>query len=69
MENQKRMLVEAVQKAGSSALLVNLVANRIKQLERGGAPLIDSPEGLTVTEIALREFNEGKIGFRMRQVV
>ncbi len=66
VEEQKRILAEAVLKTGSAPLLVNIVANRIKQLDRGGVPLCDAPQGLNTAEIALREFNEGKIGYRSR---
>ncbi len=66
MEDEKQMFIEGVRKAGSSPLLVNILANRIKQLDRGAAPLLDSHQGLSGADIALREFIEGKIGFRSR---
>ena len=66
MEENRKMLIEGVRKAGSSPLLVNIVAKRIKQLDRGAVPLIDNIHGLNVSDIALREFVEGKIGYRPR---
>jgi hypothetical protein len=67
VEEKRKMLIEGVRKAGgSSPLLVNIVANRIKQLDRGAAPLIENIQGLNVSDIALREFVEGKIGYRPR---
>lgn len=66
MEENRRMLIEGVRMAGSSPMLVNIVANRIKQLDRGATPLLDSVQGLSVADIALREFVEGKIGYRPR---
>ncbi len=66
MEEQKRILADAVLKAGSAPLLVNIVSNRIRQLDRGGVPLCDAPQGLSAPGIALREFIEGKIGYRSR---
>ena len=42
-------------------LLVNLVSRRVKQLRRGGRPLIESLEKLSPEDMALREIFEGKI--------
>ncbi len=42
-------------------LLVNLVSRRVKQLRRGGRPLIESLEKLSLEDMALREIFEGKI--------
>lgn len=66
MEEKRRLLADAVRKAGSGPLLVNIVANRVKQLDRGAPPLCEKPQGLGTSDIALREFVEGKIGFRPR---
>lgn len=63
-ESYSRELMEAVNKVGSSSLLINIVAKRIKQLYQGARPLIENTEGLTPTEIAVRELSQGKIGFR-----
>lgn len=42
-------------------LLVNLVSRRVKQLRRGGRPLVESLEKLSLEDTALREIFEGKI--------
>lgn len=66
MEEKRKMLIDGVRLAGSSPLLVNIVSNRIKQLDRGAVPLLDNVQGMGVADIALREFVEGKVGFRPR---
>ncbi|MCX6355244.1 MAG: DNA-directed RNA polymerase subunit omega [Candidatus Aureabacteria bacterium] len=66
MEIFDKQLTEAVGKAGSCPLLVNIIATRIRQLSRGAKPLLEKADGLSIMQIALREFVEGKIGFRKR---
>lgn len=66
MEPLDKELVEAVNKAGSCALLVNIVAIRIRQLHRGAKPLLEKAERLSTMDIALKEFVRGKIGYRKR---
>ncbi|MCX6356555.1 MAG: DNA-directed RNA polymerase subunit omega [Candidatus Aureabacteria bacterium] len=66
MENLDRELIEAVQKAGGSSVLINILAIRIRQIHRGAKPLLESVEGMGVMEIAIREFIQGKIGYRRR---
>ncbi|MEJ2745910.1 MAG: DNA-directed RNA polymerase subunit omega [bacterium] len=67
MENRDRELTEALEKTGNSAILVNLISTRTRQLFRGAKPLLEKWDGLLVVDIALREFNEGKIGYRARK--
>jgi DNA-directed RNA polymerase subunit omega len=66
MENRDRELTEALEKTGNSSLLVNLISTRARQLFRGAKPLLEKPDALPAVDIALREFNEGKIGYRAR---
>jgi DNA-directed RNA polymerase subunit omega len=58
---------KAIKKAGSEALIINLVAKRVRQLQRGARPLVQKAGGLTSDCIAIKEFLEGKIGFRFRE--
>ena len=66
MENFDKQLMQAVGKAGSSPLLVNIIATRIRQLSRGAKPLLEKADGLSIMEIALKEYLEGRIGYRTR---
>jgi DNA-directed RNA polymerase subunit omega len=66
MDNRDKELMEALNKAGNSCLLVNLIATRARQLFRGARPLLEKSDALPVIDIALKEFNEGKIGYRSR---
>ncbi len=50
-------------------LLVNLVSRRVKQLRRGGRPLIESLEKLSLEDMALREIYEGKITWEIPNAV
>jgi DNA-directed RNA polymerase subunit omega len=66
MENRDRELMEALGKTGNSSLLVNVIAARARQLFRGARPLLEKTDGLSAIDIALKEFNEGRIGYRSR---
>ena len=68
MRESEKRLAEALKKAGSAPLLVNIVSRRVRQLQRGAPPLIemDDPSKVAQEEIAIREFIEGKIGYRER---
>jgi len=46
-----------------SALLINVISRRVKQLRRGNRPLVESLEKLSLEDIALREVIEGKISY------
>ncbi|MBT5900707.1 MAG: DNA-directed RNA polymerase subunit omega [Opitutaceae bacterium] len=54
-------LNEALKVVIDPNLLVNLVSRRVKQLRRGGRPLIESLEKLALEDVALREIYKGKI--------
>jgi DNA-directed RNA polymerase subunit omega len=64
VEERERELMEAVSKAGSSSFLINIISQRVSQLHRGARPLLEKTAGLTPTEIATKEFLQGKIGYR-----
>lgn len=46
-------------------ILINVVSRRVKQLRRGGRPLVESLEKLSFEDIALREVAEGKISYTL----
>jgi DNA-directed RNA polymerase subunit K/omega len=66
VEQRDRDIMKAVEKAGSTALFINMVTRRISQLHRGAKPLMEHAEGRSAVDIAIIEFNEGRIGFRRR---
>ncbi|MDD5557937.1 MAG: DNA-directed RNA polymerase subunit omega [bacterium] len=66
MEERDMELLRAVEKAGSSSRLINILSRRIRQLHHGARPLLEKIDRMSPTDIALREFVEGKIGFRER---
>ncbi|MDR1457120.1 MAG: DNA-directed RNA polymerase subunit omega [Puniceicoccales bacterium] len=49
-------------------ILINLVSRRVKQLNRGSKPLINSLERLEPEDIALREIIEGRISYELYEV-
>jgi DNA-directed RNA polymerase subunit omega len=54
-------------------LLVNLVSQRVRQLNRrsggGDRPLVANADNLGLADVALREIIEGKIGFDVPETV
>jgi DNA-directed RNA polymerase subunit K/omega len=62
----------ALEKVGSPNTLVNLVSQRVRQLNAGGGPLsrplITETAGLGVADIALLEIIEDKIGYDMPEL-
>ena len=54
-------------------VLVNLVSQRVRQLNSGGGgrsrPLVVDVGGLGAADIALREIIEGKMGFDMPEIL
>jgi DNA-directed RNA polymerase subunit K/omega len=59
------LVSQAVNKMGSYFLLCNVLSQRIKQLENGALPKVESDiyEYTPKIEIALKEIIEGKVGF------
>ncbi len=57
----------AVEKVGNPNVLVNIVSRRVRQLSAGGGgmgrPLTDVPSSMGLTDIALTELLEEKIGW------
>lgn len=47
----------------SQQLLVNIVRLRVRQLMRGHRPLVPTPPGMGLADIALSEVIAGKLGY------
>jgi DNA-directed RNA polymerase subunit omega len=52
---------DAVKKVGSTALLVNIVSKRVRQLNSGHKPMVDVLGRMGLADIALTEIIEGKL--------
>jgi DNA-directed RNA polymerase subunit omega len=67
------LVKKALEKVPNPNLLVNLVARRVRQLNRGGGgtsrPLVSDIANLGAADIALREIIEDKIGFDLPEFV
>jgi DNA-directed RNA polymerase subunit omega len=44
-------------------LLINLVSRRVRQLAQGHRPLTQTDPRMDMSEIALKEISEGKLGY------
>ncbi|HEY1765618.1 MAG TPA: DNA-directed RNA polymerase subunit omega [Opitutaceae bacterium] len=58
-------LQNALKVIDDPTILVNVVSRRVKQLNRGNRPLVESLEKLSATDTALREIAEGKITYEL----
>jgi DNA-directed RNA polymerase omega subunit len=58
--NNDEMLRSALEKVPNRALLINMVAYRVRQLNAGAVPLVKT-ENLSYGDIALKEIIEGKL--------
>ncbi|MEK0447776.1 MAG: DNA-directed polymerase subunit omega [Verrucomicrobiota bacterium] len=52
---------EAAKKVGSTPLLVNIVSKRVRQLNAGHKPMVDTLGRMGLADIALKEIIEGKL--------
>ena len=43
-------------------ILINMVSRRVRQLNSGSRPLVETDPGEGIADIALREIAEGKLG-------
>lgn len=59
------LISAALKQVNNPNILVNVVAQRVRQLGHGHKPLVAVREGLSLLDIALREIAEGKIGYEM----
>ena len=64
---------KALEKVGNPNVLVNLISRRVRQLNSGGGglsrPLVASIANLGVSDIALLEIVEGKMGWDLPEPV
>jgi DNA-directed RNA polymerase subunit omega len=60
---QTALLNKASAVIPSQQLLVNVVRLRVRQLMRGHRPLIPTPPGMGLADVALSEVIAGKLGY------
>ena len=67
------LVKKALAKVLNPQVLVNLVSQRVRQLNSGGGrwarPLVGDVANLGAADIALRELIEGKMGWEMPEIV
>lgn len=67
------LVKEALEKVSNPNVLVNLISQRVRQLNAGGGemsrPLVADVGNLGVVDIALREIIEGKMSFEMPEIL
>ncbi len=65
------LVKKALEKVHNPNVLVNLVSQRVRQLNRsgGGRPLVSETANLGAADIALREIIEDKVGFDLPEFV
>jgi len=63
---------QALAKVGNPNVLVNLISRRVRQLNSGGGsisrPLLSGTENMGMSDIALLEIIEGKMGWEMPEM-
>ncbi|MBA3608377.1 MAG: DNA-directed RNA polymerase subunit omega [Verrucomicrobiota bacterium] len=55
------LLVAASKVIPLTELLVNVVSRRVRQLNQGHRPLVATPPGMGIADVALTEIIEGKL--------
>jgi len=64
---------KALEKVGNPNVLINLVSRRVRQLNSGSGalsrPLLSDVGNMSLSDIALSEIIEDKIGFEMPELV
>jgi DNA-directed RNA polymerase subunit omega len=67
------LVQKALEKVPNGNVLVNLVSQRVRQLNSGGGgrsrPLVADVGNLGAADVALREIIEGKMGFDIPEIV
>ena len=66
------LVQQALKKVSNPNVLVNLVSQRVRQLNYGGGrhrPLLADVEKFGAADIALMEIIEGKMGFEMPEFI
>jgi len=64
-----QLLEEASKIILNTALLVNLVSKRVRQLTMGHRPLIEVGPRMSMADISLQEIIEGKLTFELQSDV
>ncbi len=54
-------LDEALKAVPSQQLLINMVSQRVRQLNQGHRPLVETLPRMSLADVALKEIAEGKI--------
>ena len=62
---QSTLLTKATAVIGDQHLLVNMVRLRVRQLLRGHRPLIPTPPGMGLADVALSEVIAGKLSHEL----
>ena len=62
-----KLLAAASKVIPLSELLVNVVSRRVRQLNLGHRPLVATPPGMGIADVALTEIIEGKLTSRPRE--
>jgi DNA-directed RNA polymerase subunit omega len=67
------LVKQALEKVLSPTVLVNMVSQRVRQLNSGmggrSRPMISEPGNMGVADIALTEIIEGKMSFEMPEII
>ena len=62
-----QLVEEAAKKIPNVQVLVNVVSKRVRQLTAGHRPMVDAGPKMGLSDIALTEIIEGKLGFELKQ--
>ena len=62
---QSTLLTKATAVIGDQHLLVNIVRLRVRQLMRGHRPLLPTPPGMGLADVALSEVIAGKLSHEL----
>lgn len=60
---------EALKVVDDPYILINMIWSRVRMLRTGNPPVVDSPDGLTNEDIAIREIIEGRIIYVLGDIV
>ena len=61
------LVEEAAKKIPNVQLLVNVVSKRVRQLSAGHRPMVEAGPKMGLSDIALTEIIEGKLGYELKQ--
>ena len=58
-----QLLEQAAKVVPNTAVLINLVSRRVRQLTKGSRPMVEVGPRMSTADIALQEIIEGKLTF------